>query len=61
MAGIVARNTSMLASWPEIGRPGSVPNTRELAIVGTPFVAIYRLIGKRVEIMRLLHGAQKWP
>jgi len=61
MAGIVARNTSMLASWPEIGRPGRVPKTRELAIVGTPFVAIYRIVDERVEIIRLLHGAQKWP
>lgn len=61
MGGIVERNTSMLAQWPKMGRPGHLPALRELAIVGTPFIAVYKLIGERVEIVRLLHGAQKWP
>jgi toxin ParE1/3/4 len=46
-----------LADYPRSGRPG----TRELAVGGTPFVIAYRVETKAVIILRLLHGAQRWP
>jgi toxin ParE1/3/4 len=61
MAGLVAESITLLGSHPEIGRLSQMPGLRELPIAGTPFLAIYRLMPKRVEIIRLLHGAQKWP
>jgi toxin ParE1/3/4 len=53
----------LLADNIEMGRPGRVKNTRELIIAGTPFIAVYRIKPrlKRIEILRFLHGAQKWP
>lgn len=59
----VLKQTSMLLDFPEIGRPGRKRGTRELVITGTPFLAIYRLKAKSdtVEIVRFLHGAQRWP
>jgi toxin ParE1/3/4 len=39
-----------------IGRPGRVSGTRELAISGTPYLAVYRVQNNRVEILRILHG-----
>jgi toxin ParE1/3/4 len=46
---------------PEMGRPGRVPGTRELVITGTPFVVPYRLRGQTIQILRVYHGARRWP
>ena len=43
------------------GRPGRKPDTRELVIAGLPFLIVYRVRPEVVEIVRILHGAQKWP
>lgn len=50
-----------LATTPEIGRPGRVAGTRELVIQQTPYIVAYQMEGKRVRILRVLHGAQLWP
>lgn len=59
----VARQVGQLAEHPEMGRVGRKPGTRELVISGTPFIVVYRIKprAKRIELLRLLHGAQKWP
>ena len=51
----------LLTSYPKTGRPGRVKGTRELIIVRTPYIAAYRIKGKTVQILRVLHGAQQWP
>lgn len=50
----------ILLEHPEAGRIGREVDTRELVIDGTPFVAIYQ-VTERVEILRVMHGAQQWP
>jgi toxin ParE1/3/4 len=50
-----------LVKFPERGRPGRKLGTRELILSGLPYLAIYRLRGDAVEILRVLHGAQNWP
>lgn len=52
-----------LADFPEAGRAGRRRGTRELVIIGTPFVLIYSIRVKpgEVQILRLLHGTQRWP
>lgn len=59
----IEQQIGQLLDHPEMGRPGRVDGTRELVISGTPFIVVYRLKprAKRVELIRLLHGAQKWP
>jgi len=49
-----------LAEYPNMGRIGRVPSTRELILAGTPWVVVYR-VRDSVEIIRVLHGAQSWP
>jgi len=44
-----------------IGRPGRVKGTRELVIQNTPYIAAYRIKNDAIEILRVLHGARKWP
>lgn len=51
---------SALAEFPEQGRPGRKWGTRELIFSGLPYLAVYRLRGDAVEILRILHGAQDW-
>jgi toxin ParE1/3/4 len=51
----------ILTKFPEFGRAGRQPNTRELVLTGLPYLAVYRLRGDSIEILRLLHGAQDWP
>ncbi|HWK43234.1 MAG TPA: type II toxin-antitoxin system RelE/ParE family toxin [Stellaceae bacterium] len=50
-----------LTDHPGMGRPGRVTGTRELVISGTPYVIAYRVEPDAVVIVRLLHGAQRWP
>lgn len=51
----------ILLQHPQMGRPGRKAGTRELVISYTPFIVVYRIKGQRIELLRLLHGAQKWP
>lgn len=53
----------ILPEHPRAGRQGRVKNTRELVVDGLPFIVIYReqLSAGRIEILRVLHGAQQWP
>jgi plasmid stabilization system protein ParE len=50
-----------LAAFPHSGRFGRKPGTRELVFTGLPFLEIYRVREKEIEIVRILHGAQRWP
>jgi len=57
----IAGKIEGLKTFPKSGRPGRVPGTREIVIVGTPFVAVYRIAEDRIRILRVLHGARLWP
>ena len=50
-----------LGRYPRSARPGRVAGTRELAVTGTPFIVVYRPDPSAVVIVRVLHGAQRWP
>ena len=51
----------LLAEFPNSGRSGRVPGTRELVVSRSPYIAAYRVASDHVFILRLLHGAQEWP
>jgi addiction module RelE/StbE family toxin len=50
-----------LAASPALGRPGRVADTRELVIPHTPYIVPYRVSGDLVQIITILHSAQRWP
>ena len=50
-----------LADFPGLGRPGRVPNTRELVVSDTPYIAPYRVRNNEVDILRVYHHARSWP
>lgn len=57
----IIRHVGMLAEHPGIGRPGRVDGTRELVIAGLPYLVAYLHQGDTVTVLRVLHGAMKWP
>jgi toxin ParE1/3/4 len=52
---------ALVGILPISGRIGRKPGTRELVISRTPFIAVFRVKGQTIEIMRLLHSSQQWP
>ena len=48
-----------LRDHPHLGRVGVEPGLRELVIGGTPYVVLYRVLGSRVVISTIWHGAQR--
>jgi toxin ParE1/3/4 len=61
VAGLIEKNTHLLAKHPRAGRAGRVPGTRELVIAGTPFIVAYSLAKNEIHILAVLHAARKWP
>jgi len=61
IAGRISAATDRLARYPHLGRAGRQAGTRELVVPRTPYVVIYVLLEERLEIVRVLHGAQRWP
>jgi toxin ParE1/3/4 len=57
----IVHAVELLKQYPALGRPGRVPSTRELVVQGTPYIVPYRVRGDLVELLRIFHGARKWP
>jgi toxin ParE1/3/4 len=57
----IHRQIDLLAKFPEHGRTGRKPDTRELIFSGLPYLAVYRIQKDAVVVVRILHGAQVWP
>ncbi len=50
-----------LKTFPESGKDGRVPGTRELFISTTSFFIVYRVQKNNLEVLAVLHSARKWP
>jgi toxin ParE1/3/4 len=57
----IVKATEKLARYPEIGRKGRLRGTRELVIPKTPYFIPYRIRTKRIELLRVYHGARLYP
>jgi toxin ParE1/3/4 len=55
VAFAIYQKISSLTQFPQRGRHGRKPGTRELVLAGLPYLAVYRLHNDAI------HGAQKWP
>ena len=61
VARAIVEGVEGLRRFPHCGRPGRVPDTRELVVTGTPFVIPYTVEGDRIAILAVLHAARTWP
>ncbi|HEY5204289.1 MAG TPA: type II toxin-antitoxin system RelE/ParE family toxin [Roseiarcus sp.] len=52
---------TVIATNPNVGRPGRVPGTRELVVARTSYIVPYRLHSGVIEVLRIYHGARRWP
>lgn len=55
-----------LAVHPYLGKPGRVPDTRELVVTRFPYLIVYEVETQDTQpqsviILRVLHGAMLWP
>jgi addiction module RelE/StbE family toxin len=50
-----------LLTFPSRGRSGKRAGTRELVLSPLPYVIVYQVRGDQVIVVRILHGAQRWP
>ncbi len=52
---------AQLENSPDIRRPRRVEGTRELVVLQTPYIVIYRVTSTTVTIIRILHSSRKYP
>jgi len=57
----ILRAVESLSQFPASGRNGRLPNTRELVVTGTPYIAIYRARGDEIVILAVFHTSRKHP
>jgi addiction module RelE/StbE family toxin len=57
--GDIVAAVNRLAELPGMGRPGRVPGSREWVVA--PYVVMYGVSDEFVEVIRVVHGARRWP
>ena len=50
-----------LRAFPYQGRVGRKEGTRELVLSPLPYIVVYQVTSEVIHVVRILHGAQKWP
>ena len=53
--------TVNLKEHPRMGKKGRVSGTRELVLVGTPYLLVYILENSEIQIVTVLHTSRRWP
>ena len=59
LATRIVAMVELLRDFPHLGRVGSEPGIRELIIVGTPYIILYRVRGDRVTIKTIWHAGRR--
>ncbi len=57
----IKERVGVLASNPQIGRPGRVDGTRELVLNGTSYILPYRVQDQQIQVLAVFHAARRWP
>jgi toxin ParE1/3/4 len=57
----IIKSVELLVDQPAMGRVGRIVDTRELIVSGTPYIVPYRVKKGKIQILRVLHGAMRWP
>ncbi|MGJ5207619.1 type II toxin-antitoxin system RelE/ParE family toxin [Bradyrhizobium sp. HKCCYLR20261] len=61
VVALIVLGVDSLAEHPAKGRPGRIAGTRELVMTDLPYIVAYRLTPRSVEILAIVHAAQRWP
>lgn len=57
----IYKTAEKLESFPDLGKPGRVPGTRELPLAKYPYILVYRNKASRVVVYSVLHQARQYP
>ncbi|KAF0810638.1 YacB [Alcanivorax sp. S71-1-4] len=57
---IFSGKAAQLVDYPDSGRLGRVPGTREL-VVHPGYMLVYDVSGQQVRILNVVHTARQWP
>jgi toxin ParE1/3/4 len=60
MVDLIEAKVRPLALHPRLGRIGRKRGTLEL-VVHESYLVIYRVLSKKIDILRVKHAAQQWP
>ncbi len=60
MMGLIEGAVTPLVAHPRLGHIGRKRGTYEL-VAHESYVVIYRVLSKKIEILRVKHTAQQWP
>ena len=63
-ARVISRIVSAVeapAEQPAMGRTGRIKGTRELVLADISYIVPYRVSSGTIEIITVMHTAQKWP
>ena len=58
---LIEKRVGQLTDHAFLGRSGRVAGTRELVVVGTPYIVVYRIKTNQVDILAVLHTSKRWP
>jgi plasmid stabilization system protein ParE len=57
----IERRVAQLRDHPYIGRQRRVAGTRELVVVGTPYIVADRVTSSQIDILAVIHASRGWP
>lgn len=57
----IRHQTGVLANHPQLGRKGRISGTRELVIVGLPYIVVYYLKNQKAYILAVFHTSRQFP
>ncbi len=57
----IHKTAQLLLLIPDAGRPGRVAGTRELVALRTPYILVYQRDPDGIRVLRVYHGARRWP
>ena len=60
MDDLLQNSANSLAVFPEKGKPGRFPGTREF-VAHKSYILVYVIAPDAIQIVAVLHSAQQWP
>ena len=57
----IEQSIHYLEILPQIGRPGMLPDTRELSVYKLPYKIVYRIEHDIIFVINIIHTSRNWP